>query len=374
MANDSNTFEKLLISLDKLLPVPFSSAQEYRESQEQIVEYVNATMSGNPEIKTLIGQNPFSLMYDNHTNHAAFMSNIFKINDSQLLLKIILWAYRAYHARGFTYDYFPVAMKAWVAAVNKNLDAEKSKSIISVYNWIIENHELLIVGSQEITEPPHFIDSEWGKLRGDFFSAMLDGNTNKTMQIAADNIQSASDLTNFYLHVIQPALYDVGLQWEKGHISVAQEHLASAIVTRVMSSLYPRFAVIEQNKGKAIVSAAPNEFHEIGPRMVADLLEIDGWDIDYTGANVPAPDLVSMAIETKPFFIAISIGMPFNIDRADAVIQQIRAEKALNSTKIMLGGLSFTMNPQLRKLMDIDGSGDSASDAVKLAAEWWNNA
>ena len=156
--------------------------------------------------------------------------------------------------------------------------------------------------------------------------------------------------------------------------SSAQEHLASAIVTRVMSSLYPRFAVIEQNKGKAIVSAAPNEFHEIGPRMVADLLEIDGWDIDYTGANVPAPDLVSMAIETKPFFIAISIGMPFNIDRADAVIQQIRAEKALNSTKIMLGGLSFTMNPQLRKLMDIDGSGDSASDAVKLAAEWWNNA
>ena len=374
MANDSETFDQLLISLDKLLPVPFSSAQEYRETQEQIVKDVNASMTGNPEIKTLIGQNPFSLMYDNHANHAAFMSNIFKINDSQLLLKIILWAYRTYHARGFSYNYFPEAMKAWGAAVNKNLDAEKSKPIISVYNWIVDNHELLIAGSQEITEPPNFIDSEWGKLKNDFFSAMLNGNTNKTMQIASDNIQSASDLTNFYLHVIQPSLYDVGLQWEKGHISVAQEHLASAIVTRVMSSLYPRFAVIEQNKGKAIVSAAPNEFHEIGPRMVADLLEIDGWDINYTGANVPAPDLVSMAVETKPFFIAISIGMPFNIDRADALIKQIRAEKTLKNTKIMLGGNSFTMNPQLRKLMDIDGYGNSASDAVKLAAEWWNNA
>ncbi len=374
MANDSKTFDQLLISLDKSLPVPFSSAQEYWETQEKIVEDVNASMTGNPEIKTLIGQNPFSLMYDNHANHAAFMSNIFKINDSRLLLKIILWAYRTYQARGFSYNYFPEAMKAWIYAVNKNLDAEKSKPIISIYNWIIDNHELLITGAQEITEPPHFIDSEWGKLKTEFFSAMLEGNTNKTLKISSDNIQSVSDLTNFYLHVIQPALYDVGLQWEKGYISVAQEHLASAIVTRVMSSLYPRFAVLEQNKGKAIVSAAPNEFHEIGPRMVADLLEIDGWNIDYTGANVPAPDLVSMAVERKPFFIAISIGMPFNIDRADSLIRQIRAEKALRNTKIMLGGYSLATNPQLRKLMDLDGCGDSASDAVKLAAEWWDNA
>ncbi|MGM0652516.1 MAG: cobalamin B12-binding domain-containing protein [Bacillota bacterium] len=374
MANDSKTFDQLSRSLDKILPVPFSSAREYRESQEHLAEDVNASMTGNPDIKILIGENPFSLMFDNHANHAAFMSNIFIINDSQLLLKIILWAYRTYHARGFTYNYFPAAMKAWIVAVNKYLDAEKSKPIISVYNWIIENHEHLIAGSQEITEPPHFIDSEWSKLKDNLFSAILDGNTNKAMQIASDNIQSASDLTNFYLYVIQPALYDIGLQWEKGHISVAQEHLASAIVTRVMSSLYPRFAVIEQNKGKAIVSAAPNEFHEIGPRMVADLLEIDGWDVDYTGANVPAPDLVSMAVETKPFFIAISIGMPFNIDQANDLIRQIKAEKALNRTKIMLGGYSLTMNPQLKKLMDIDGCGDSASDAVKLATEWWNNA
>jgi len=141
-----------------------------------------------------------------------------------------------------------------------------------------------------------------------------------------------------------------------------------------MATLYPKFIIVEQTKGQAIVTAAPNEFHEIGPRMVADLLEIDGWDIDYTGSNTPPESLVDLALAKQPFFIAISVGMPFNIDRTQELIQLIRDQKQLNNTKIMVGGHCLKMSSQIRKAIGADGSGDSAKEAVLLASDWWNNA
>jgi len=322
----------------------------------------------------LIGQKPLSVMYDNHKNHAAFMSNVFKLNDYELMSRVIIWVYHTYYVQGFTYDYFPIAMQAWIDAVEKHLEISKTEPLLAVYRWIIENHELIIEASLDQEEPPLFVDQKWWELKEAFLAALVAGGHRKATELAIDNVHSAEDLTEFYLQVIQPAMYDIGNLWEKGEISVAREHLASAIVTRVMASLYPKFIVLEQTKGHGLVTAAPNEFHEIGPRMVADLLEIDGWDIDYTGSNTPPQDLLDLALEKNPFLIAISVGMPFNIDRTQELVKMIREKPQLTDTRIMVGGHSLIMSRQLKDAFGVDALGDSARDAVLLAAEWWNNA
>lgn len=43
-------------------------------------------------------------MYDNHTNHASFMSNVFKLNDFELMSNVIIWVYHTCHDQGFSYD------------------------------------------------------------------------------------------------------------------------------------------------------------------------------------------------------------------------------------------------------------------------------
>ena len=366
--------ESIIASAESIPPIPYHSAQLYSDNRDNIVDEVNTELVGKSDIKSLIGNNPLSMMYDNHHNHASFMSNVFKMNDFALMARVVIWAYRTYSSHGFSKDYFPTAMQAWIGAINKLIPAEDAKPLIAPYRWIIDNDQLLIEASTIITEPPIFLESKWQQLKEPFKSFLLEGTHKKAMQMASDNIQDASDLGNFYMHVIQPAMYDIGILWEKDRISVAQEHLASAIVTRVMASLYPRFIVIEQNKGKALVTAAPNEFHEIGPRMVADLLEIDGWDVGYLGANTPIDDLIDFMLEQNPFLAAVSVSMPFNIDKALEMVKKIKAEKRLNDTKIMLGGRTLSLKPNFKQSLDIDGSGLSALDAVQLADEWWSNA
>ncbi len=166
-------------------------------------------------------------------------------------------------------------------------------------------------------------------------------------------------------------MYTIGSLWEEGEISVASEHLASSIVSKIVSSLYAEFLSIEQDKGQAIISAGPNEYHEIGARMVADLLEIDGWDIYYLGANTPVDTLVEMIKEKRPFFVGLSAALSFNLDALSDAIEKIRTSPEIKDIKILVGGNLFNRNPDLWKKIDADGWAKNGQKAIKIARRWW---
>jgi methanogenic corrinoid protein MtbC1 len=168
-------------------------------------------------------------------------------------------------------------------------------------------------------------------------------------------------------------MYRIGLLWESNQITVAEEHLATAIVGRVMAALYPRFAQFNVTRGKIIVSAGPNEFHEIGARMVADFLEMAGWDVTYLGANTPAAEILDIIKRQQPFMVALSVATVFNLDNAHQVIKLIKEEQETKKIKVLVGGLAFRGIPELWSEIGADGYAADADSAIPLANEWWAN-
>ena len=59
-----------------------------------------------------------------------------------------------------------------------------------------------------------------------------------------------------------------------------------------------------------VAACAGEELHEIGIRMVADFFEMEGWDVYYTGANIPAKSILDAVKEQKADVVALSITMP----------------------------------------------------------------
>jgi methanogenic corrinoid protein MtbC1 len=175
----------------------------------------------------------------------------------------------------------------------------------------------------------------------------------------------------FYLEVIEPSMVEIGARWERGEISVAQEHLATAISSRVMAALYPRFVLGEQTKGRAVVTTVCEEFHELGAWMVADLLALEGWEVSYLGANTPTGDLLDMLLNLKPDLLALSSAMPFNLDRVQESIQAVRDREELAATRILVGGRIFREMDDLWRLTGADGWARDAQEAVALAGQWW---
>jgi methanogenic corrinoid protein MtbC1 len=261
---------------------------------------------------------------------------------------------------------------AWQVAIHECLGgSDKKTEILAVYRWMVEHHEDMIKLSLSGEGLSFFIQHEANEMQQIFLSLLLHGDTQGCLKLAGQSILTADDLKHFYLDVVWPAMTRIGYLWESNQISVAEEHLATAIVGRVMASLYPRFALFETTRGKAIVSAGPNEFHEVGARMVADFMEMDGWDVTYLGANTPAQEFLGIIKQHKPFVVALSVATVFNLDSARHIIQMIKEDQEYRNIKVMVGGLAFNGMPLLWQAIGADGYAADAESALRVTDNWW---
>jgi methanogenic corrinoid protein MtbC1 len=292
-------------------------------------------------------------------------------NAFNLLADSIAWVYQVYQARGFSSDYFVLEVKAWIKAVAEHLEADAAQAVNEVYRWWLSHHEDLITLSQDQPSPAHPLDLPLELERQAFFAALLQGEYRECLRLADQIVTDRETLGDFYLQVIQPCLYRVGSLWQRGEISIAHEHLASAVVDRVMATAYTGLGASNGSKGQAVVTVAPNEFHEIGARMVADFLSLDGWEIRYLGANMPTADLLRLMATSSPFLVAISTGIPCNLMDLTDVVQGIKSHPWFKEVRLMVGGQLFPLYPDLWRLTGADGWAPDAQAATALARQWW---
>lgn len=352
-----------------------SSIAEFNDQLLLLTRKVDKIMTKGMNSTWLIGDNPLPVMYDNHENHARFISNVLKMRDLELLNTNLPWVLKSYEARGISRDYFSQVLEAWKSAISSTLSPEAAADINKIYDWMMEKlPEIWDVIDKLKEEQPHAIqstESRYESISKIFTGHLLNGDFLKAQQIAADELKISS-IQDVYMQIIQPAMCTVGKLWEMGSISVAHEHLATSIVMRLLSYFYPEYVIREATKGKVLVTASVNEFHEIGARMVADLLEIDGWDVHYLGADMPVKDLVSMAEELEVFALCISVTMGFNIQRVKELIQAVRNNKKLAEVKILVGGRALTMSSHLPEFLGADAVESSAVKGLQLLEDWYS--
>ena len=138
-----------------------------------------------------------------------------------------------------------------------------------------------------------------------------------------------------HLHLLAPALAEVGARWRVQRLSVADEHLASEITLREMERLRERLAPPPGSGPRAVLACVQGEPHAIGLRMFGDFLTSDGWTIDYLGANVPGDDLAELVARRRPVLVALSVTQT---DRLPALTLAASAVRKLGSSAPALAG------------------------------------
>ncbi|NTV65609.1 MAG: cobalamin-binding protein, partial [Oscillochloris sp.] len=144
------------------------------------------------------------------------------------------------------------------------------------------------------------------QLQADYLRAVLSSSGRDADRVITTALDHAVTPQRIYLDIFQPTAYAIGQLWQRNKVSVAQEHLATAIVERQMGELRPLFRPLRERQRSLVLGCVPDEWHRVGARMVADFLEADGWTVHYLGANVPLKDLVGMARETQANMVGLS--------------------------------------------------------------------
>ena len=102
-----------------------------------------------------------------------------------------------------------------------------------------------------------------------------------------------------------PALVRIGHGWAEGSVSVAQEHMATAVFRRVLGWLF-RVYEVRGTAPRLVVATPPGQVHEFGALMVATSAAAEGWGVTYLGPDLPVADLVSAVGQTGARAVAVS--------------------------------------------------------------------
>ncbi len=365
--------EECLTTISLLEAVPLRSADLYDSATERMINHVNRDLAKRPDIKELIGHNPWPIVELHNLHHVHFMLMVFRLNSFELLVRTLPWFYRVNHLRNFSYDYFPVMLQSWKIAIQKNIAEGDTGQIVAVYDWMSGHHETMIQLSRNEDTLGFSLPVETDGMQQIFSALLLKGDRQGCLKLVEETVNTPDELRHFYDHVVKNALYTVGALWERNELSVAEEHLATAIIGRIMSALYLRFIGTTQTKGKAIVSAAPNEFHEVGARMVADILELDGWDVNYLDVNTSTEELVALLKQQKPFILALAVATAFNLKKAKMVIETIKNIPELSTIRILVGGFAFSNLPRFWQELAADGYAANLADVTAQCNTWWQH-
>jgi methanogenic corrinoid protein MtbC1 len=188
---------------------------------------------------------------------------------------------------------------------------------------------------------------------------------------ASRSIIEAADqgiaIREIYLDVLQPVQREIGRLWQLHRISVAQEHLCTAITQLVMSQLYPRLFSGKRRQRSAVGTCVGGELHEIGMRMVVDLLEMEGWDTFYLGADTPHDAVIQQVVDVKADLLAVSVTLANHVDQAAKLIDRLRGDPRCAATKVLVGGLPFNFSPDLWSRVGADATAPDAQGAADAA-------
>jgi MerR family transcriptional regulator, light-induced transcriptional regulator len=161
-------------------------------------------------------------------------------------------------------------------------------------------------------------------------------------EIAAEIVIREALEANLYAgeiddEIIAPALWLVGALWERGQITVADEHLASEISLRVLALHREVTRVARSRRAHQIMLATPSgEMHTIALRMVGELLRAAGYPIVMLGANVPGQALVASVRRHRPDILCLSATLPGMNGPMYRAIDEVH--QAMPSTQFIIGG------------------------------------
>jgi MerR family transcriptional regulator, light-induced transcriptional regulator len=133
-----------------------------------------------------------------------------------------------------------------------------------------------------------------------------------------------------------PLLNRIGLLWERGEVSAASEHVASASVRRFLDSLL-RTLVPHQEGPVLMVGTPAGHRHEFGALLAGVVAATEGYRVVLLGPDLPATEIAEAARRKGAELVALSAIHPVGEPGLAQELEALR-EALPSDVDIVVGG------------------------------------
>lgn len=162
---------------------------------------------------------------------------------------------------------------------------------------------------------------EWGRSSERLLEALIAGDARRATDVVSRLHDQGEPALDVLGRVVVPALVGVGERWAAGELTVAHEHRASEIVSRLLAGIDQRRP--GRPRGTVVVTAPPGEMHGLPVDMAAAVLREDGWSVELLGPDMPANDLHAFVASVAPDLIVLTVTTPATAGAAEAIARDM---------------------------------------------------
>lgn len=328
-----------------------------RRHEQALAEAVtDAFLLRHPDWVTRYGDRARQAGIEDARFHVQFLTAAIERDARDDFRDYVRWAARVLGARGIDTVFLRENLEQIQAAAGQHLaDADQG---------LIASFITFATAAGAIDQAPE-ADGPLSLTRRLFVQALLTGHRQAALNIALEVLRNGVAVQDLYADVFQDGLYEVGRLWETNVITVAQEHMATAVTQYVMAHVFGSINSPGPSRGVAVMTGVPGELHHVGALMVSDMLETHGWQVQFLGSNLPIASILGAITKAQPQLLGVSITMPFNLHHATGLIAQ--AKRAIPGLRAVVGGAACRGNTWRDS-----GADDYASDvrgAIALLCE-----
>lgn len=196
------------------------------------------------------------------------------------------------------------------------------------------------------------------------FKAVLKGNKGTILDEVRHAIEAGEQPDTLINEYLIPAINEVGELFNQKKYFLPQ--LIGSANTMKMAIDYIEPLLVRgdgaSNMPTIVIATVEGDIHDIGKNLVALMLKNYGYRVLDMGKDVPAEDIVNLAIKENAAIIGLSALMTTTMMRMQDVVELCR-EKGCTS-KIVIGGACITQS--FADEIGADGYSKDAADCVKL--------
>ena len=199
-------------------------------------------------------------------------------------------------------------------------------------------------------------------------NAISDMQEDEAIRAAREMLDSGTDPQEI-LDASREAMAIVGGRYERKEYFLPELIIAGDILKEIGAMVKPRLkAGGGKTLGKVLLGTVAGDVHDIGKDVVGFMLDVNNFEVQDIGVNVPAEVFVQKVREFKPDVVGMSGFLTQAFDQMKRTVKALQDAGLRSGVKIMIGGA--IMDASVSHYVGADAYGADATAAVKLAKSW----
>lgn len=315
-----------------------------------------------PEFDKKYGSNGRIKANQDNTFSLAFLQSAIRTEQPLLFIDYIGWSKVLFNSLHLPPDVLNHNLRLMKLVLNEFLGSKLADQVNKYIDLAILNLDSMPLELSTVINN----NSTMSALALQYFNMILVGDKTGATKLITTSLKSGISVQDIYIGVFQEVQYEVGRLWQHNKLSVAMEHLCTSTTSHIMTLISPFLNTNPKNGKKMIATCVSEELHDIGIRMVSDLVENSGWESYYLGSNTPDRSIVEIVRQTKADVLGLSVTISYHLKHLLQLIEIIKSDKELSGTHIIVGGYPFKLDKELWKRVGADSFAEDAIGAVQV--------